>query len=308
MTTPISGTHFGLSAGDYHATIASVGASLRTLEHKGRALVVPYAADEVRPAFRGATLAPWPNRVVDGRYTFAEVEQQLALTEPGRGHALHGLAAWLDFVAVDRSGSSVTFSATIEAQAGYPHRVEVSVAFSLDEGGLHTAVTATNTGPTAAPWGTAPHPYLVAGDGRVDDWTLSLPTEEVLLVDDVRLIPSELAPVATAEGGAFDFRTPRRIGDTFIDHAFTGLSRGADGIATVALRAADGSGVEMVWDEACPWVQIHTADQPDPALDRIGLAVEPMTCPPDAFNSGTDLVVLQPGGSATASWSIRALE
>jgi aldose 1-epimerase len=307
MTIPISGTHFGLSAGDYHATIASVGASLRTLEHKGRALVVPFDADEVRPAFRGATLAPWPNRVVDGRYTFGGVEQQLALTEPGRGHALHGLAAWLDFVAVDRSGSSVTFAATIEAQDGYPHRVEVSVAFSLDEAGLHTVVTGTNTGPTAAPWGTGPHPYLVAGPGRVDDWTLALPASAVLRVDEERLIPSELADVAGEAGGVFDFRTPRPIGDTFIDHAFTGLDRDADGLTTVELRTADGSGVEMVWDEACPWVQIHTADQADPALDRLGLAVEPMTCPPDAFNSGTNLIVLQPGESSAASWTIRAL-
>ncbi|WP_313540514.1 aldose 1-epimerase family protein [Leifsonia aquatica] len=307
MTTPISGTHFGLSAGDYHATIASVGASLRTLEHKGRALVVPFEADEVRPAFRGATLAPWPNRVVDGRYTFEGVEQQLPLTEPDRGHALHGLAAWLDFAPVDRSSDSVTFAATIEAQAGYPHRVEVSVTFSLGEGGLRTVVTATNTGPTAAPWGTGPHPYLVAGEGRVDDWTLTLPADTVLTVDEERLIPSGLASVETEGDGIFDFRTPRPIGDTFIDHAFTGLTRDVDGIATVALRTADGSGVEMVWDDACPWVQIHTADQPDPALNRLGLAVEPMTCPPDAFNSRTDLIVLQPGESSSASWTIRAL-
>ena len=106
MSTPISGTHFGLTAGDYHATIASVGASLRTLEFDGRPLVVPFDADEVRPAFRGATLAPWPNRVVDGRYTFDGEEYELAHTEPTRQHALHGLVAWTDFrvVAHDRRG------------------------------------------------------------------------------------------------------------------------------------------------------------------------------------------------------------
>ncbi|MDN4614160.1 aldose 1-epimerase family protein [Leifsonia sp. F6_8S_P_1B] len=306
MSTPISGTHFGLTAGDYHATIASVGASLRTLEHRGRPLVVPFDADEVRPAYRGATLAPWPNRVVDGRYTFAGVEQQLPLTEPNRGHALHGLVSWLDFAAVDRSGDSATFAATIEAQAGYPHRVEVTVAFRLDEQGLHTTVTGTNTGPTAAPWGTGPHPYLVAGDGRVDDWTLSLPASQVLTVTEDRLIPTGLVPV-TEEGGVFDFRTPRVIGDTFIDHAFTGLRRGEEGEAVVRLTTTDGSGVEVSWDSSCPWVQVHTADQPDPASSRLGLAVEPMTCPPDAYNSGTDLIVLEPGASASASWTIRAV-
>ena len=307
MTTPISGTHFGLTAGDYHATIASVGGTLRTLEYRGRPLVVPFDADEVRPAYRGATLAPWPNRVVDGRYTFAGVEQQLPLTEPARGHALHGLAAWLDFVAVDRSGSSVTFAATIEAQAGYPHRVEVVVEFAVDEEGLHTSVTGTNTGPSAAPWGTGPHPYLVAGEGRVDDWTLTLPAASVLTVTEDRLIPVGTADVASESGGVFDFRAPRLIGDTFIDHAFTALDRDDAGTATVELRAPDGTGVEMLWDASCPWVQVHTADTDAPATNRVGLAVEPMTCPPDAFNSGTDLIVLEPGASATARWSIRAL-
>jgi len=307
MSTPISGTHFGLSAGDYHATIASVGASLRTLEFDGRPLIVPFDADEVRPAFRGATLAPWPNRVVDGRYTFDGEEQQLALTEPKRGHALHGLAAWLDFEPVDRAADSVTFAATIQAQAGYPHRVEVSVTFSLDEEGLHTTVTGTNTGTSRAPWGTGPHPYLVAGEGRVDDWTLTLPADEVLEVTEDRLIPTGLADVATAEDGSWDFRTARRIGDTFIDHAFTGLSRTADGLATVRVTAPEGTGVELVWGEECPWVQVHTADQPVAELDRLGLAVEPMTCPPDAYNSGTDLIVLAPGESASASWTIRAV-
>lgn len=307
MSIPVSGTHFGLTAGDYHATIASVGATLRTLEFDGRDLVVPFDADEVRPAFRGATLAPWPNRVVDGRYTFDGVEQQLPLTEPNRGHALHGLATWLDFAAVDRAADSVTFVATIEAQAGYPHRVEVTVTFSLDETGLHTTVTGTNTGPTPAPWGTGPHPYLVAGPGRVDDWTLELLAGQVLEVTEDRLIPTGLADVETAQGGIWDFRTPRAIGGTFIDHAFTDLARSADGETIVRVTAPGGTGVEMVWGEDCPWVQVHTADQPLPELSRLGLAVEPMTCPPDAYNSGTDLIVLEPGASASASWTIRAI-
>jgi aldose 1-epimerase len=307
MTTPISGTHFGLTAGDYHATIASVGATLRTLEFRGRPLVVPFEADEIRPVFRGATLAPWPNRVIDGKYTFAGVEQQLALTEPARGHALHGLAAWLEFSAVDQSAGSVALLATVEAQAGYPHRLDVLVTFTLDETGLHTSVTATNTGTDAAPWGTAPHPYLVAGDGRVDDWSLTLPAATVVTVTEDRLLPIASADVASEADGIFDFREPRIIGDTFIDHAFTDLTRDADSAATVSVLTADGSGVEMTWDDSCPWVQVHTADSDDPTRDRIGLAVEPMTCPPDAFNTGIDLVVLEPGASSTAGWTIRAV-
>ncbi|WP_022887162.1 aldose 1-epimerase family protein [Glaciibacter superstes] len=314
MTTPLSGTQFELAFGDYTATIASVGATLRRLQHRGRDLVVPFEADEVRPAYRGATLAPWPNRVVDGRYSFGSTaagsteagstEHQLALTEPARGHALHGLVGWLDFIAIGESPERVLLATTVEAQAGYPFRLQVRVEFALGADGLRTTITTRNTGTDAAPYGTGPHPYLVAGEGRVDDWTLTLPAAQVLTVTADRLIPVELTDVA---GSAFDFGAPRVIGDTFIDHAFTELERDAGGAAEVRLTAASGTGVVMRWDTACPWVQVHTADQPDAAQSRIGLAVEPMTCPPDAFNSGTDLIVLEPGELATARWTIAAL-
>jgi aldose 1-epimerase len=306
MTIPLSGNQFTLTHGDYTATIASVGASLRVLRHRGRDMIVPFEADEVRPAFRGATLAPWPNRVVDGRYTFGGVEQQLALSEPDRGHALHGLVGWLDFVDIEESPTRVLLATTVEAQAGYPFRVQVRVEYVLSDEGLRTTVSARNTGTDAAPYGAGPHPYLVAGPGHVDDWTLTLPASKVLGVTEDRLIPTELSDVA-GNDGVFDFREPRPIEDTFIDHAFTALERDAGGMAEIRVTDASGSGVAMRWDAACPWVQVHTADRDIPELHRLGLAVEPMTCPPDAFNSGTDLIVLEPGATTSASWTIAAI-
>ncbi|TFD60888.1 galactose mutarotase [Cryobacterium suzukii] len=305
---PLSGTQFVLEANGYTASIASIGASIRSLQYHGRNLIVPFDADQVRPFFRGAVLAPWPNRVVDGRYSFGGVEQQLSITEPLRGHALHGLVAWLDFAVVRQTTRRLVLGAAIEAQPGYSHRVTLEVAFALDAGGLRTTVTAANAGPTAAPFGIAPHPYLVAGDGRVNDWTLELPARQILTVTPDRLIPLHLRDVNENDLAAFDFRAPRTINDTFIDHAFTSLDRDEEGNATVRVTTSAGSGVALSWDGECPWVQVHTADQPTPAIDRIGLAVEPMTCPPDAFNSGVNLNVLEPGGSAGASWTIRAID
>jgi aldose 1-epimerase len=307
MTRPLSGTQYELTFGDYSATIASIGASLRSLTFRGRDLVVPFEADAMRPAFRGAALAPWPNRIAGGAYTFDGALQQVAITEPERGNALHGLAVWLDFGAIEQTPSRVTLGATIVPQTGYPHRVDVEVVYELRAGGLFSSITGVNTGTGAAPWGTGPHPYLVAGPGTVDDWSLLLPADEVLEVTDDTLLPLGTASVAEANGGAWDFREARAIGDVFIDHAFTGLARDAAGETSVEVRSADGSGVAMTWDAACTWVQVHTADRPAPESTRIGLAVEPMTCPPDAFNSGTDLVVLQPGASHTAGWTISAL-
>ena len=296
---PLSGTQYSLAAHGYAATIASVGASLRELALHGRALVVPFEADEVRPAYRGAVLAPWPNRVVDGRYELDGETQKLALSEPDRGHALHGLALWLDFALVSRTDEAVTLTATIEAQTGYPATVGLTVAYELTDHGLVTTVRAENLAGATVPYGAGPHPYLVAGSGTVDDWALLLPADEVLLVDDVRLIPQSLAPV---DAHGFDFRAAHTVDDLFIDHAFTGLPTAAE----VRVDATDGHGVGMRWDAASlPWVQVHTADRPDaPEISRIGLAVEPMTCPPDAFNSGTDVIRLAPGDTHSASWEL----
>jgi aldose 1-epimerase len=303
VNTPLSGTQYSLSFGAYRATIASVGATLRELTYDGRDLVVPFDADELRPSYRGAMLAPWPNRVTDGRYEFGGESFQLPLTEPARGHALHGLASWLEFTLISQTDSEVVLGSVIEPQAGYPWRVFVTVTNTLTDDGLATSVEASNLSTEPAPFGTGPHPYLVAGAGRVDDWTLELPAATALLVTEDRLIPTGTEDVATA---GFDWRTPRGIGDTFVDHAFTGLTRDAEGTTTVRVLAGE-SGVEMSWGPECGWVQVHTADKPEPTLSRLGLAVEPMTCPPDAFNSGTDLITLAPGASTTASWVIRAI-
>ncbi|GAA2010833.1 aldose 1-epimerase family protein [Microbacterium ulmi] len=309
--TPLSGTQHALRAGDYEAVVASVGASLRSLRFEGRDLVVPFDADELRPAYRGVTLAPWPNRIVDGAYSFAGSEHQVPLTEPARGHALHGLSPWLEFDTVDKGSGHVTLAAVVEPQTGYPWRVVVETTYSLRADGLTQTVTARNESADAAPWGTGPHPYLVAGPGALDSWTLELPAAEVLLTDD-RLSPTELRGV-DVDPARFDFRAARAIGAVALDHAFTGLVRGQDGLAVVRLSDPSGTGVQMSWDAACPWVQVHTADGvPGAPGHRAGLAVEPMTCAPDAFNADsydydTGLIVLEPGASAEASWRIAAL-
>lgn len=309
--TPLSGTQHILRAGALEAVVASVGASLRSFTADGRHLTVAYGADEVRPSYRGATLAPWPNRVVDGAYSFSGEDMQVALTEPARGHALHGLAGWLDYEAVGSSDAHVVLRAVIQPQTGYPWRIAVTTTFELDAEGLTQTVVAENLSAAAAPWGTASHPYLVAGEGQVDDWYLELPADRVLEVTADRLIPTQLVDVDSNDPERFDFRARRHIGLTELDHAYTGLHR-ADGVTEVRVTDAAGRGVAIAWGDACPWVQVHTSDKPGKPGHRAGMAVEPMTCAPDAFNAArypfdTGLIVLEPGATSSASWRIRPL-
>ncbi|WP_240916217.1 aldose 1-epimerase family protein [Sanguibacter sp. HDW7] len=309
MNIPASGNQLEIQHGPYRAVVADVGATLRVLEHEGRPLVVPFAEDRVRPHYRGAVLTPWPNRVTDGRYEFDGRTHQLALTEPARSHALHGLAAWAVWTLVERSEASVTLETEIAPQSGYPWRVVTRATYTLTDAGLAWTITTTNTGDGDAPYGTGPHPYLVAGEGTLERWTLTLPAAQVLEVTPERLSPVAVRDVAAYGGGELDFRAGRTLAETFIDHAFTDVARDADGIARVEVRATEGTGVVMTFDAASPWVQVHTPAGADLAPEdfRVGLAVEPMTCPPGAFNDGTDLIVLAPGATHAVTWGIAAL-
>lgn len=312
---PRSGTQYTIRSGAYEAEIASVGASLRALRSEGRDLIVPFEADEVRPGFRGAVLAPWPNRIVDGRYSFAGIDYELGLTEPQRHHALHGFVGWQEFAPTSQESDAVTLAATIEPQTAYPWRIRVETTYRLGADGLTQTVRAVNVGADAAPYGTGPHPYLVAGSGALDTWTLEIPAATVLEVTPDRLAPVALHAVADDDAERFDWRAPRVLGEVALDHAYTDIARGEDGIATLRLTDPSGTGVQVAWDAACPWVQVYTGDLPGGAAQpfhRAGLAVEPMTCAPDAFNDSrypfdTGLMVIEPGGVAEASWRIAAL-
>lgn len=291
-----------LRHGDYEAVLTPVAAGIRTLRHQDADLVIPYEPGEVRPRYRGAVIAPWPNRIVDGRYRFHGTEHQLPLTEPERQHALHGLVSWTRFEAAQEDPRGVSWVHDLVAQTGYPWSLRLEVTYGLGDDGLTTSVRATNLSDAPAPYGVAPHPYLRVGDAPLDSCVLTVPADRVLQVTPDRLVPRELTDVA---GTPFDFRAPRVVGRTEIDHAFTGLTSSA---ARVELRAPDGRGVACSWDATVlPWLQVHTADVPGAPEHRAGLAVEPMTCPPDAFNSGTDLVVLEPGASHAAAWTISAV-
>lgn len=293
-----------ISSSGYTAIIRENGAAVRSLTFNGRDLIVPFAQGESMPDYRGALVAPWPNRITDGRYRFGGVDLELPVNEPAREAALHGLVSHSSWTLLYHEGASLCLRHHLRPSRGYPFSLLLHVTYRLDDTGFHTSIVATNTGSHAAPYGVCPHPYLVAGPSPLDSWTLELNAGSFLEVTPDRLLPIRRAAVA---GSPFDFRTPRPLGDVRIDNAFTDLEFASDGNAHLRLTDPTGTGVAMSWDAACPWIQLHTADHHQPARHRIGLAAEPMTCPPNAFNSEEDLVQLQPDDVHEASWSIHGI-
>ena len=280
-----SGEQYELAFGDWRACVVEVGGGLRTLALGDRELLLGYAADELCTSARGQVLAPWPNRIAGGRYTFAGHELQLPLNEPERRTAIHGLVRWAPWELTGRDESSATLEHVLHPQPGYPFALRLTVRYALGADGLEVAAAAENLGGAPCPFGLGFHPYL-AGD--VDGLVLCVPAATTIVTDEQG---------AELRREPCDLREPRVLGARMLDTTVTGLVRGPDGRARV--RAGD---LELWCDEAFPFLQLFSGDLPD--VGRRGLAVEPMTCAPNAFRSGDGLLRLTPDERFTGRFGI----
>jgi aldose 1-epimerase len=294
-----TGEQYEIRSGAYRAVITEVGATLRSFSVDGRDVVRGFGVDEMSKAGRGQNLIPWPNRIRDGRYSFNGVSHQLALSEPARHNATHGLARYVPWVLVDKKMDAVSNRVRIHPQPGWPGTLEVTITHQVGEAGLTVTVEATNVGSTELPFGYGAHPYLTVGESTVDEVALTVPAASYLEVDEERLLPLRLSPVA---GTAYDLREGRVLGSMSLDTAMTGLARDSDGRWRVRLLLRDRY-AELWGDEMMGWTQVFTGG---PNRDW-SIAVEPMTCGPDAFNPGPThggMRVLSSGEVFVSHWGI----
>lgn len=285
-----NGTVVRLHAGEYEAAVASSGAMLLSVTKAGRDLVVPVAAERLPVAYQGKTLVPWPNRIVGGTYRFRGQTYEVPVNEHATGTALHGLACWQNWRVVRSDGAAVVFGLSLLPSYGYPFALEVTTEYQLSADGLKVSISATNVGTDPAPYGVSSHPYITCG-GTIDDCALTIPADQVLLVDD-SLGPEKRADVSAAN---MDYRNGPLVAGAHVDNAFTGLPGGTWHVTLV--RPGD---YAVAVEASAPWVQFFSGDH----VGRRGAAIEPMSCAPDAFNSGDGLIVLQPGESHSFEWSL----
>jgi aldose 1-epimerase len=288
-----SGVQVELVLGDQRAVVTSVGAGLRTYSAGGRDVLDGYGEDELCPSGRGQLLVPWPNRIEDGNYEFGGRSYQLALDEPERRNAIHGLVRWSEWTVAERTPGRAVLEDTLFPRPGYPFALALRAEYALSEDGLSLRLGATNVGTDPCPYGAGQHPYLAVEGKRVDSVELQVPAAAVLESNE-RGLPVGESPVA----GELDFREPRQIGATVLDHCFTALERDPDGRARVRV------GETTLWvDESWPYVMVFTGD-PLPDVARRSVAIEPMTSAPNAFRTVDGLVVLEPGETHSGSWGI----
>lgn len=296
-----TGEQFELVHGDRSAIVTEVGATLRSFCVAGLEMLYTFGEDGMSEACQGQVLLPFPNRIDGGHYEFDGVERQLPLSEPARGNAIHGITRWLAWTPLHRTAQSIALMHRLHPQDGYPFLLDLEIEYALSDLGLTVATTATNVGDAALPFGAGHHPYLTAGTPTVDAATLRLPARTAFQTDD-RLIPTGRVPV---EGTDMDFREGREIGGVQLDTCFTDVIPEADGFTRVHLAHPDGSPEIIVgMDPSHGFIQVYTGDTlPEDELRR-GIAIEPMTCAPNAFNSGDGLRVIAPGESFTSVWGM----
>lgn len=294
-----SGRQLEIGFGEQVATVVEVGGGIRRYADGGRDVLDPYPVDQMCDGAHGAPLVPWPNRLADGSYHFDGTDHQVALTEPDKHNAIHGFLRWRSWDCVDHRDDRVTMATTLHPLPGYPFTLAVEVTYRLDRSGLTVTTSATNVGSATAPYGCGQHPYLSPGEGVVDDSVLRLAAGTRVVTDPDRKLPVGRESVRDT---AYDFREGRKIGALELDDAFTDLDRDPDGRAWVHLTGSDGRTARLWVDEGYRFVELFTGDTLAPSRRRRGLGTEPMSCPPDAFRSGADVVRLAPGQRTTASW------
>lgn len=283
-------TQFTITHGPWLAVIDQRGSKLSSLCYQGRELLWNEDVETASPTFQGNQLLPWPNRIRDGRYEFDGETHELAINEEDLHTALHGLAFDKDFTLVAHEESALTLRVEISNEPGWPFSLVCEIRTGLGDDGLVVDVTALNIGSRACPFGYGAHPYFSV---PITSTVLEIPFEQELTVDE-RLLPVELVPVSPEH----DFRTPHEIGESTFDTALTGARHSNWQVTLTHERHS-----VAVWGDATtPWVQVFT----HPDFDAI--AVEAMTCGPDAFNPGptrAERIVLEPGHSTSARWGIR---
>jgi len=297
-----SGEQVAIAHGDQRAVVTEVGATLRTYVKGGVAVVEGFAAEEVPTGARGQVLYPWPNRMGDGTWSFSDRHGSSSVDDVAQATALHGVVRWRPFRVEAVNQNRCVLGLLLHPTPQYPFLSEVEVAYHLGSLGLTVTTTVTNCDDVPIPFGLGFHPYLAVTTPTIEGAELEVPATAYVAVNDRQLPTGEILPVS---GQLIDFTRRKSISGHELDVTYTELTRDDLGLATVLVRDATGGEVELSMDRNFPYVQVYTGDRLEKGRRRTSIAVEPMTCPPDALRSGKDIVVLEPGQRWAGSWRLR---
>jgi len=207
-----------LRAGALRLDLApQVGGAIARFDAGGQPVMRPAPADLDDPLAASCfPLAPFSNRVRDGRFAFRGRAVQLDANMPGQAHPLHGQVWRSAWTAVRQADRSATLDCLYEP-GDWPWAYTARQVFDLDEAGLTVTLSVTNRSLEPMPCGLGLHPYFPC----------TAQTQLDALVEGVWTIDAEVMPVARqAASGRYCLRE-RRICGADLDNGYDGWSGGA---------------------------------------------------------------------------------
>jgi len=245
--------------------------------------------------YRGAKLSPFPNRINEGRYHFNEVDYELKRND--KPHALHGLL-WNRPLSIkhqkasEKSARLLLYASIESLHDGFPFSYQIELEYTLDAVQFSCATKITNTSDVEMPVGDGWHPYFTTGT-NINTLKLTLPSSKRLEMNQSiptgKYLPNDLYPKIS------------QIKSAELDHCFEIDT--ADTIVETRLIDEEKNVTIVLWQRAeekgYQFIQIYTPP------DRNSIAIEPMTCAPDAFNNKKGLIVLSPNEEIIFDFGIR---
>jgi len=297
-----TGEQIAIAHGDQRAVVTEVGATLRTYVKGGVSVIEGFSGGESPAHARGQVLYPWPNRIGDGEWTFSGRVARPRVDDVLHATAIHGLVRWRPFRVDAVNQNRCVLSMLLHPSPDYPFLSELSVAYHLGSLGLTVTATVTNRDEVPVPFGVGFHPYLAVTTPTIEGAMLEVPATAFVATNDRQLPTGEILPLA---GHQWDFQKRKSLSGHELDVTYTELVRDDTGLAVATLEDANGGEIEISVDRNFPYLQVYTGDSLEKGRRRTSVAIEPMTCPPDALRSGKDVIVLEPGQHWAGSWRLR---
>ena len=273
------------SSGDSICILPEAGATIYELVLAGRTVIHGRDTYEDfvrnRSAYEGARLCPFPSRIEDGSYNFNGIRYKLKPNDNFKRNAIHGLLADADYSMLDtflgENSGRIRFCFNFEGIAGYPFPFYTELNFILEEHSITIETSIENRHNESIPMGDGWHPYFNLGN-NIDGLKLRLPSTKALVLNEY-LIPT---------GQMVEKQLNETLGSMSIDDCF--VIDPSLGQAHTYL--SDSKNTLNIWqDTGKPGYNYLVVYTPG---DRKQIAIEPLTSPPNAFNSGDGLVVMEP--------------
>jgi len=270
----------------YSAQIDLKSANLLSLKKNGVHVTSNFSNRSSLNLYSGKLLAPWPNRIKEGRYHFNKRNFQLALNDRIENSALHGLIDKTVWKIVHFEKDLLVLCSKLESAIGYPFELEFKIQFKILFEGLKILVITKNISEITCPFGIGFHPYFTSGNKlKINNMKLKIPAD---MVFDNSMDKNN--SIFSKKNARIDFRSGKIIGDTELNHAF----RIKNHMQDIDLIDSFKKRKYVRPLQGVSWVHVYSLDFAPPEIARSAIAIEPMSCPPNAFNNKIDLIELSP--------------